>query len=514
MNIGLWLDQCGRSHPEAPAVGYGDDLVLTYGELAQRAARRAGALHVRYGIVPGARVAIVAKNCPSYVETMYAAWLAGAAVVPVNAKLHPSEFSYILEHAGAGLAFVSADLADLVPVHDGLKLVVMDSPEFDRMLSAHPIAAVPRDGGDLAWLFYTSGTTGRPKGAYLSHRNLAAMSYAYLAEVDPVAPGDVLFHAAPMSHGSGLYLMAHVMRCGVNVIPTSNGFEPEQVLRAAERWKRLSLFAAPTMVRRMVDAARDVDVSGFRTIVYGGGPMYIADIIDAFRVFGTRLAQIYGQGETPMTITTLSRNEIAASDHPQWRERLGSVGRPFGFMEVAVHDQDDRPLAPGQEGEIVCRGPTVMTGYWNDPAATGGTLRGGWLHTGDVGVFDQHGYLTLKDRTKDLIISGGSNIYPREIEEVLQSHPDVHEVSVVGQADSEWGEVVVAFVVRSPASALGETALDAHCLERIARFKRPKRYVFIDSLPKNNYGKVLKRRLREMLERGMSDSPTWKASSS
>ena len=504
MNIGLWLERNGRAHPAAPAVGYGDDVVLTYGELAHRAARLAGALRESYGIMPGARVAIIATNCPSYVETMYAGWLAGAGIVPVNAKLHPSEFSYILEHAGADLAFVSADLADAVPAPGGVRLVVMDSPDYDRMLSAAPITAVPRDKGDLAWLFYTSGTTGRPKGAWLSHQNLAAMSYAHLAEVDPVAPGDVLFHAAPMSHGSGLYLMAHVMRLGVNVVPASNGFEPEEVLRAAGRWKRLSLFAAPTMVRRLVGAAHDVDVSGFRTIVYGGGPMYVADIIDAFRAFGARLAQIYGQGETPMTITTLSRNEIAASDHPLWLERLGSVGRPFSFMDVAIHNQEGRPLAPGQGGEIVCRGPTVMTGYWSDPAATSDTLRGGWLHTGDVGVFDQYGYLTLKDRSKDLIISGGSNIYPREIEEVLQNHPDIHEVSVVGQADSEWGEVVVAFVVRSPGSAVGERALDAYCLEHIARFKRPKRYVFIDSLPKNNYGKVLKRQLREMLERGAS----------
>jgi long-chain acyl-CoA synthetase len=505
MNIGLWLERGGRSHPEAPAVGFGNDVVLRYGELAQRAARRAGALRDRYGIVPGARVAIIAKNCPSYVETMYAVWLAGAAVVPVNAKLHPSEFSYILEHAGADLAFVSAELADQVPQHGDLKLVVLDSPEFDRMLASNPIAAVPRDAGDLAWLFYTSGTTGRPKGASLSHRNLAAASYAYLAEVNAVGTGDVLFHAAPMSHGSGLYLMAHVMRLGVNVIPASHGFEPEEVLAAAERWKRLSLFAAPTMVRRLVGAAQNADVSGFRTIVYGGGPMYVADIIEAFRIFGPRLAQIYGQGETPMTITTLSRDEIAATDHPLWMERLGSVGRPFNFMDVALHDPDDKPLAHGQEGEIVCRGPTVMTGYWNDTAASNEALRGGWLHTGDVGVFDQHGYLTLKDRTKDLIISGGSNIYPREVEEVLQTHPDVHEVSVVGQADPEWGEVVVAYVVRAPGSDIAEPALDAYCLDRIARFKRPKRYVFIDTLPKNNYGKILKRELREMLGRSASD---------
>jgi long-chain acyl-CoA synthetase len=499
MNIGLWVERGGRSHSEAPAVGYGDDLVLTYGELAERAARLAGSLRNQHGIVPGARVAIVAKNCPAYVEVMYAAWLAGAGVVPVNAKLHPSEFRYILDHSGASLAFVSADLGGAFPAPDDLRAVVIGSANYARMLSADPITAVPRDGNDLAWLFYTSGTTGRPKGAYLSHRNLAAMSYAYLAEVDPVAAGDVLCHAAPMSHGSGLYLMAYVMRLGINVIPASGGFEPEEVLRAAHRWSRLSLFAAPTMVQRLARAVQDVDLSGFRTIVYGGGPMYVADAIDAFRAFGPRLAQIYGQGESPMTITTLARNDIAAAGHPMWRERLGSVGRPFSFIEVTLRNQEGEKVTPGEPGEIVCRGPTVMEGYWNDPAASNATLRGGWLHTGDIGVFDQHGYLTLKDRSKDLIISGGSNIYPREIEEVLLDHPDVDEVSVVGQPDPEWGEVVIAFVVRVPGSTVGEHALDRHCLARIARFKRPKRYVFVESLPKNNYGKVLKRQLRDTL---------------
>jgi long-chain acyl-CoA synthetase len=265
-------------------------------------------------------------------------------------------------------------------------------------------------------------------------------------------------------------------------------------LHLAERHPGLAMFAAPTMVKRLVDAARSDARSGadIGTIVYGGGPMYLADLEQALRVMGPRFVQIYGQGEAPMTITTLSKQDIAERGHPRWRERLGSAGKPYASVEVMVADGEDRPLAAGATGEILCRGEVVMPGYWRNAEASRAALRGGWLHTGDVGAFDAEGYLHLKDRSKDLIISGGSNIYPREVEEVLLTHAGVREVSVIGRPDREWGEVVVAYVV-GEASA-GE--LDALCLARIARFKRPKDYVFVDSLPKNNYGKILKTELR------------------
>jgi len=195
-----------------------------------------------------------------------------------------------------------------------------------------------------------------------------------------------------------------------------------------------------------------------------------------------------------MTITTLAKEDIAAREHPRWRERLASAGRPFACVDVRVADDDDRPLAADATGEILCRGDSVMAGYWRDEDASARALRGGWLHTGDMGAFDAEGYLTLKDRSKDVVISGGSNIYPREIEEVLLTHPGVREVSVIGRPDREWGEVVVAYVV-------GEAApkdLDALCLDAVARFKRPKDYVFVEALPKNNYGKILKTELREI----------------
>jgi len=252
------------------------------------------------------------------------------------------------------------------------------------------------------------------------------------------------------------------------------------------------------MVKRLVDhvQAQAAPVDGFKTIVYGGGPMYVKDIQSALQVMGPRFVQIYGQGESPMTITALSRQQLMATQHPHWLERLASVGCAQTLVEVRVVDEHGADLPVGQAGEIVVRGDPVMAGYWRNPQATAATLRDGWLWTGDVGALDANGFLTLKDRSKDVIISGGSNVYPREVEEVLLLHPGVREVSVVGQMDAEWGEVVVAFVVGADVTA---QALDDLCLQHIARFKRPKTYRFVDTLPKNNYGKVLKTALREAL---------------
>jgi long-chain acyl-CoA synthetase len=328
----------------------------------------------------------------------------------------------------------------------------------------------------------------------LSHRSLAAASHAYTAEVDPVTPGDAILHSAPMSHGSGLYIMAHVARLGVQVIPESGGFEPQEIIALFNAWPRTSMFAAPTMIKRLVGCLAECRIENIRTLIWGGAPMYVGDVLRALDRFGPRLAQIYGLGEAPMTITTLSKRDIADRDHPHWRARLGSAGRPYASVEVMVADAQDAPIAVCESGEILCRGDVIMSGYWRDDNASAAALRGGWMHTGDVGAFDTDGYLHIKDRSKDMIISGGSNIYPREVEEVLLNHSAVREVSVIGRPDAEWGEVVVAYVVGQADAA----ELDALCLAHIARFKRPKDYVFIDALPKNNYGKILKTELRAM----------------
>jgi long-chain acyl-CoA synthetase len=497
MNLALWLERAGLSHPDLPAVACGTRVVARYGDLAARAARLASALREQFGLAPGDRVAIIAKNTPAYLELLYGIWHAGLAAVPANAKLHGSELGYILEHSGARVCFVSDGLDAEVAVHAPDKLermIVIGSGGYEALFTANPMSVIPRAGADLAWLFYTSGTTGRPKGAMLTHRMLAAASFAYASEVDPITPGDAILHAAPMSHGSGLYIMPHVARLGVHVVPESGVFEPHEVFALVNAWPRASMFAAPTMIKRLVACNAECRAENIRTVIWGGAPMYVEDALAALDRFGPRLAQIYGQGESPMTITTLSKEDIADRNAPRWRERLASAGKPYACVEVMIADEQDLPVPAGEPGEILCRGDVVMPGYWRNRGATAATLRGGWLHTGDIGTFDEEGYLHLKDRSKDLIISGGANIYPREVEEVLLTHAQVREVSVIGRPDREWGEVVVAYVVGD--APPGE--LDALCLSHIARFKRPKDYVFVDALPKNNYGKILKTDLRMM----------------
>jgi long-chain acyl-CoA synthetase len=336
----------------------------------------------------------------------------------------------------------------------------------------------------------------------LTHRNLMAMTLNYLSDVDGIAPGDSIIHAAPMSHGSGLYILPHVAKGACHAIPESGGFEPDEIFALLGVRAGATLFFAPTMVTRLVDAPGlgDTDLANLKTIVYGGGPMYVNDSQRALDALGSKLVQIYGQGESPMTITCMPRADHADTAHPRHLERLASVGTAFTGVEVRVAGDDDHPLVAGEVGEILVRGDPVMAGYWDNPEASAETLRGGWLHTGDMGAMDGDGYLSLKDRSKDVIITGGSNVYPREVEEVLLRHDGVREVSVVGRPHADWGEEVVAFVVARPGVEVAEAALDALCLDHIARFKRPRAYRFIDALPKNNYGKVLKIALRELLD--------------
>ncbi|RAI04098.1 AMP-dependent synthetase [Acuticoccus sediminis] len=436
MNLANWLARSATLTPDAPALLHGAEVVATYAGFADRAARIATGLHGR-GAVAGDRLALFMSNTPDYLAIWWGAWWAGLAVVPINSKLHEKEAAYIAQHSGARFAAVSV-------------------------------------------------------------ANLVAMSLTYLADVDEVYPTDAALYAAPMSHGAGCYNLMHVMKGARHVVPRSGGFEPAEILELAGSVGSIHMFAAPTMVRRLITHAEAVGHrgEGIRTIVYGGGPMYVADIEKAVDQFGPRFVQIYGQGETPMTITGLPRHLVADRTHPRWRERLGSVGIAMSSMEVRTVDEAGRDVPEDEVGEVICRGPSVMSAYWQNPDATASTLRDGWLWTGDMGALDAEGFLTLKDRSKDMIVSGGTNIYPREVEEVLLRHPDVAEVAVVGRPHEDWGEEVVAFVV-GRAGPVDPAALDALCQSEIARFKRPKEYIVVEALPKNNYGKVLKTALRE-----------------
>jgi long-chain acyl-CoA synthetase len=494
MNLAGWVEKWGRAAPDQTAIAIGGDTYSTYRQWAARSRAMAGNLAA--ACPPQARIAIAMTNRPEFLEALFAIWHAGLVAVPMNAKLHRDEFGYIVGDTEASLILASPDRADDVAPHG--RTTVTGTADWRKLAEGDGIDLVPRRRDDLAWLFYTSGTTGRPKGAMLTHGNMMEQTLAYFAEIEPVGAGDAVMHAAPMSHGSGCYGLPFVAMGAKTVIPESGGFDPEEIAQILAAHGKVSFFAAPTMVSRLINHGgfAAADHRGLRTIIYGGAPMHFETLQAAMNMLGPKLAQIYGQGEVPMTITALSKELHADRTRPRWREIMGSVGLPRANVEVRVADPADRPLPAGDIGEILARGEVVMKGYWNNPQATAETLRSGWLHTGDMGAFDVEGFLTLKDRSKDMIISGGSNIYPREVEEILLRHPGVLEVSVIGRPHADWGEEVVACVVPHAEQKVSADELDALCLSAIARFKRPRAYVFLETLPKNNYGKVLKTELR------------------
>jgi long-chain acyl-CoA synthetase len=503
MNLAALLFDVARRQPRSPAVS--DDIqAWSYGEFARRISCLAGGL-VAHGLEPGDRVMLCMENCAEFLEMLFACWTAGLCAVPVNARLHADEVEHIARDSRARLIVATPGLAEkLGPLERSIEtlssIIVTGTDGYAALLErGAPIRPVVGKPTDRAWLFYTSGTTGKPKGAVLTHRNLLFMSHCYYADINRLDERDTCLHAGPLSHGAGLYAVPHLLRGGHQVVLPH--FDIDAIIDGLQRHSRVSMFAAPTMLTRLVQApaVAAADLTNLRTIFYGGGPMYVADLERALNLLGPRLYQLYGQGESPMTITGLSQRMHGDEAHPRWRERLGSCGVSRTGVLVKVVGDDDRELPTGEVGEVITKSDCVMEGYWENPEATAETLRGGWLHTGDLGSFDEDGLLTLRDRSKDMIISGGSNIYPREIEEVLLRHPDLVEVSVVGRPHREWGEEVVAFVVARPGAAIAAEMLDRLCLAHIARFKRPRQYRFVDALPKNNYGKVLKTELRRQL---------------
>jgi long-chain acyl-CoA synthetase len=503
MNLSLTLQTMARVHADRPAISW-EGGQLGYGAFEDRVQRIAGALLGRHGLRRGERVALAMENCPEYFPLLYGIWRAGLSAVPINNKLHAREMAWILADSESRLCIASPKLADGLSA-PGLKdlppIVVTGTADERALLAGDPVHGDPGDPQAEAWLFYTSGTTGRPKGAMLTHRNLLFACHCYYADIDHIDTRDTILHAAPLTHGSGLYGLAHIARGSNNVI-LEGSFEPERVLAALAGNANVSMFAAPTMVSRLINDPRagSADTRGLKTIIYGGAPMYLSDLKRALELFGPKLYNLYGQGESPMTITGLDKAMHASSGHPKWEERLSSTGIARTGVAVKVVGEDGRDLPHGEVGEIVTRSHCVMKGYWNNAQATARTLRDGWLWTGDLGSMDAGGFFTIKDRSKDMIISGGSNIYPREIEEVLLTHPAVLEAAVVGRPHADWGEEVIAFVVAREGTNLGAAELDRLCLDNIARFKRPKAYRFVAALPKNNYGKVLKTELRQLLQ--------------
>ncbi len=503
MSLAVRLSEQVQRTPEAIAVA-DERRTYCFSEFHDRVKRIAQSMHDVHAVPAGSRVLLFMENRSEFLEILFACWQLGCAAVPVNARLHPEEVAHIAADAGVALAVVSGhqpEVAEKLRTLGSLRVIDVDSAEYAALLS-NPSAtwvSVPVSPDALAWLFYTSGTTGKPKGAMLSHRNLDFMCEAYYADLGYPEAGDTQLHAAPLSHGAGMYALPHLLAGGRQQVLAQ--FEPSRVIEAIAAHPGVSFFAAPTMVMRVVNHP-DADPARFahlKFIVYGGAPMYVADLEKALSLFGPRLYQLYGQGEAPMTITGLSQSLHVVDDPQERQARLASCGYPRTGVEVAVVGIAGERLPPGEVGEIVTRSPCVMLGYWNHAQATEAAFQSGWLYTGDVGAMREDGLLTLHDRSKDLIISGGSNVYPREIEEVLLRHPGVSECAVVGRPDSDWGELPVAFIVAATQPAPSPAELESLVLSQLARFKRPRDWVFVDRLPKNNYGKVLKTELRQQL---------------
>jgi acyl-CoA synthetase (AMP-forming)/AMP-acid ligase II len=498
MNTAVLLAKAARVHGERSALKFGDRR-WTYAELdAWTGSVAAGLLGL--GLRRGDRVVLWMRNRPELVALFFGCLKAGLCAVPVNMRLHPSEVAYIVENSGARAIAADETFTPEIPPPG---VVVFDAGHLPAGPS--PLAPASDVDEEAAWLFYTSGTTGRPKGAVLTHRNLLAATMNCLADIHSFQPEEVVLHVAPLTHGSGMYMLPAIARGATNLVSHHASFDPPAVFELIERERVTAIaFLAPTMIVKLLnDPSRSrFDLSSIAFSCYGGGPMYVEHIKQTVTAMGRIWVQIYGQGETPMTATYLR-----AADHrwddPDSERRLGSVGIPRTDVEVRILDTADNAVETGDVGEICVRAETVMRGYWGDADATAAALRGGWLHTGDLGYMDDASYVFLVDRAKDMIISAGNNIYAREVEEALLTHPDVLEAAVIGVPDEYWGESVHAVVVRRTGG--GEVTsgeLIEHVRGRLASYKKPRTVEFVDELPKSAYGKVLKRELRERVGTG------------
>jgi long-chain acyl-CoA synthetase len=494
----------GAARPDRTAIHF-ERQKITYGGLDRRANRVANAL-IAAGIRPQARVAVLAKNGAAFFELWFGAAKANAVLVPVNFRLAPPEIAFVLNDAQAELLFVGADfyatIDNIVPELKHVRAIVaLDGqhpawPDYAEW-SAHASAAdpdLPIRAGDCAVQMYTSGTTGHPKGAQLSHANLLTLLPGALRQFGRWHEGDVSLVCMPLFHigGSGWALVG-LYAGAENVL--AREFDPPAILRLIAEFGVTKAFFVPAMILFLLQVPQcaDTDFSSLELIAYGASPAPIELLRNALKTFGCGFAQVYGLTETTGAITYLPPEDHAAHAI----ERLKSCGKPMAGVEIRIFDAMGRELPPGEVGEVVCRTPQVMLGYWNLPEATDAAIRDGWFHTGDAGYLDRDGYLYIYDRVKDMIISGGENIYPAEVENALFGHPAIADVAVIGVPDPKRGEAVKAVVVRKPGTEISAAELIEFARSRIAGFKVPRSIDFVDALPRNPSGKILKRELRK-----------------
>jgi O-succinylbenzoate-CoA ligase len=495
------LEHHASGSPDKPIVRFGDQAV-SYREMSEWSAALAAGLAAD-GVERGDVVALLSYNRNEFLATIFAANHLGAIAMPINWRLAGAEVRFILEHSEARALVCDGELLELANAavegldRDLARIAVSSDPHegwrgfADLPAPSAARAHVAMEGDDVHRLMYTSGTTGRPKGVMITHANLAWKNHAHVAEFGFTAD-DVGLACGPLYHVGALDLVTTSMISVGATTVIHRTFDAEAVVDEIERSRVTTVWAAPAMVRAIldVDGVADRDLSSLRVIIAGGEKMPIPYIDRLRTVFPSAwLADAYGLTETVSGDTFLDRESTVS--------KLGSVGRPCQYLELDIWDEGHSPVPPGERGEVVVRGPKVFKGYWRDPEATAKAFAGGWFHTGDVGVVDDDGYLYIVDRLKDMIVSGGENIASSEVERALYEHDSVVEVAVVGRPDERWGEVPIAFVVvRDGADTTAEELIE-HCRGQLAKFKVPRDVMFIDELPRNPSGKVLKRELRD-----------------
>ena len=507
MNLATFLAQAARRDPDGVALVMGDTR-WTWAKWNARTDALAHALQTQFGLRKGDRVMCQSQNCMEMMQAMFAVWRAGGVWVPANFRQTPEEVAYLTQASGATLMFCNASFPDHAAAC-GVTTLAFGKADFgpdvtaitaDHMGERPQVAVVDRD--DPCWFFFTSGTTGRPKASVLTHGQMAFVVTNHLADLMPgLTSDDASLVVAPLSHGAGVHQLTQVARGVKTILLPTERFDVAQVWDLVAEWRVSTMFTVPTILKLLVEhpSTAQADTSSLRYVIYAGAPMYRVDQQKALQMLGPVLVQYFGLGEVTGNITVLPAHLHQAEDGPT--ARIGTCGHARTGIEVQIQDDQGREVAPGETGEICCIGPAVFAGYYNNPEANAKSFRDGWFRTGDLGHMDEQGFVYITGRQSDMFISGGSNVYPREVEEKILTHPAISEVAVLGMPDPLWGEVGWAVCVPREGVAVTPEDLAAHLDGKLSRYKLPRRFVMWDALPKSAYGKITKKMIREELER-------------
>ena len=511
MNLGFLLNRAALWYQVNTAVLHRGE-AFTYREINQNSDRLANGL-LKLGLKKGDRLVIVASDCTQYIEADFAIYKSGLIRVAINPRLSLKEIEFISKNAEASAILFTDDMTESInrirPQLSDVKHFICLTGNVEGCVSYQDLIKdsmdVPPDievnEDDTAMLFYTGGTTGTPKGAILTHRAVKVVALNFITAY-AITQQDVFLSSATIAHATGFRIMASYLGGAKYIM--QDKFDPKLVMETVEEEKVTILSTVPTTLIRLCNypEINSYDFRSLRMVTFGAAPIAVDKLKQAIRVFGPRLANVYGQAEAPCTIAYLSPREIVLNGEKKAEKRLASVGRPFLNVEVRVVGNDGKDVKPGEIGEITVRSEHVMKGYWQKPEATAEALKDGWLHTGDLGMMDEDGYVFLIDRKKDIIISGGYNIYAREVEEVLNNHEAVAEAAVFGIPDPEWGESVKAVVALKPGVQATENELTEFCRKSLASYKKPKSIDFLSELPKSSLGKIAKKELKDKYWQG------------